>query len=730
MKMLESSSLKKEAAIITLTLLLTSTVFLQLISQHVNAADVKIISLAPLTRRGKVGDTIHIIGTINKTDGLFQIWFNNTLVLTETASGNNVNTSFTVPALPGGNYTLTLRDVDANINATSWFIIETAYILKVSKPEHPKQLQQGAKVNISVSITGGKANTVYTANITVKTPLVNETYSRTIHLSNTTDIGIGNATIIYPFENAHTNYTGTYTVSFNGTLASDTFFIGLTDLIEYHRNDLMKIWAVGYSSRENVTITIKTKNGEKIDEFLWNVTDGVVNASWILPSNTLIGNYSIVIMPNVKVVNDTQTFAVPGFKTEIVPRNLAGEPVPNTLIRIHDKWANKTYNVTSNTKGAATKQLERGEYNATAYFKKVKVGEALTFSIENESLTLNFTCQLTSLNITVVSAQGVKIPFVFIRLYYNFTTDLDGKKVNETISFQTDITGTAKQHSFLLNASYKMNASRYGQVFNQTMFANLGSCAWKNITIVCPERVLQVNVTDWEGKPIENALVELHEFMGGLRYTKFTDNTGAATLRCVFGKYHLKVYSDAILLKEETVELFNETVTLPIRCTLYNLPICVKVVDYFGQSIPNANVTLERNGIKIHSSVTGADGIANFREIGGTLTIKVYLAKRDLPETTLTAYIGEGRDYSNPILVKIGKYIVLASLLVDSAQLAMIILILATIVLVAIIEIVRRKRFRTGKVSSQSLNIEFYGKNFISKIMETYHKKELRKQRF
>jgi hypothetical protein len=78
--------------------------------------------------------------------------------------------------------------------------------------------------------------------------------------------GIGNATIIYPFDDVpkpHTNYTGTYTVSFNGTLASDTFFIGLTDLAEYHRNDTMKIWAVGYSSYDNVTITIKSKDDEE-----------------------------------------------------------------------------------------------------------------------------------------------------------------------------------------------------------------------------------------------------------------------------------------------------------------------------------------------------------------------------------------------------------------------------------------------------------------------------------
>jgi hypothetical protein len=708
---MESIGLKKKMAIIALTVLLTLTIFSQMISLRVNAVDVKITSISPTNKRGKVGDTVRVTGTINTTGGQYEIWFEkdpwHVLVKNGTASENNVNASFTVPALPSGNYTLILKDVAANINATSWFIIETNYILKVSKPEYPKQLQQGAKVNISISITGGKTEPPYIANITVKTPAADEAYSIHASLENTTNTGIWNATITYPFADvpkAHTNYTGTYTVSFNGTLASDTFFIGLTDLAEYHRSDTMKIWAVGYSSYDNVTITIKSKDGEKIDEFLWNVTDGVVNANWTLPLDMLIGNYSIIITPKVKPVNDTQTFAVPGFKIELVPRNLAGEPVPNVFISIYDKWANKPDNVTSNGNGVAAKKLERGEYNATAYFKKVKVSEALTFNIENESKTINFTCQqLTSLNITVVSAQNpaIKIPFVSIRLYYNFTTDLDGgKAVNETVSFLTDITGTAKQHSFLTTASYRINASRYEQIFSQTEFKSLEPCAWNNITMLCPERVLHVNVIDWEGKPIENATVELQELMGGIRYIKFTDNAGNATFNCLFGKYYLRVYFNWILLTEETVELFNETVTRSIHCTLYNLPICVKVVDYFGQPIPKAKVSLERNGVKINLKVTGTDGVASFTEIGGTLTIKVYLIDSELPEATVTTYIGEKRGYSNPILVKIGKYVVLAGLLVDTAQFAMIILILATVVLIAIIEIVRRKRLKLGKTSS------------------------------
>jgi len=699
---MESIGLKKKTAIIALITMLTLTIFSQMIFPHVNAVDVEITSITPSTQRGKVGETVRIVGTINKTDGWYQIWFNNTLVVNGTASGNNVNASFTVPALPSGNYTLTLRDVTANINATSWFIIETDYILKVSKPEPPKQLQQGAEVNISIGITGANASINYFANVMVKNP-VNETYSKEVQLS-TKDDGTGNVTITYPSSN--TNYTGTYTViaNFSGTLVTDTFFIGLTNSTEYHRRQTVDIKAI-YAAYENVTLRIEGK-GVSLSKNLTANDQGIVHyAEWSIPENATMGSYKISItsISNItrKTSPDIQNFTVPGFKIQICTRNLADETVSNVTIKVHDQWANQTYNGISNSTGFANIMLEVGEHDFTAYYKGVKVNQTSVF-IEGER-TLDIRCQLTNLNITVVSAQNqtIRIPFVSLRLYYNFTTDLDGgKAVNETVSFQTDINGTVEQHSFLLNAFYEMNASRYGHIFNQTTFANLEPCAWNNITIVCPERVLHVNVIDWENKSIENATVELQELMGGIRYIKFTDSAGNATFHCLFGKYYLRVYSNGILLIEETVELFNETVTRRIHCTLYNLPICVKVVDCFGQPIPKAKVVLERNGVEIGSNSTGADGVAGFIKTGGVLTIKVYLIDSELPEATVTTYIGEKRGYSNPILVKIGKYVVLAGLLVDTAQFAMIILILATVVLIAIIEIVRRKRLKLGKTSS------------------------------
>ncbi len=696
---------KKSAALVALTLVPFLTIFLQLIIPQAHAANVEITSVSPKT--GRVGDLVNLVGKINTTNGEYQVFLGNIQVASGYAFGNNVNSSFKVPSMPSGNYTLTLCDVVANMNATSWFYVETAYHVSIAKPPHPRQLQQGAKaINITISISGGRAETTYIANITVKTP-ANETYYSLTSL-NTTDKGEASTLIRYPENfsgNAHTNYTGFYTVAFNGTLASDRFFIGLTDQTEYHRRDTVKIVAIRYEllNGKNVTITIVFGN-KTVDRFNCTVSNGIVEANWPVPDNSLIGNYSLSIepQPENKKVNDTQVFAVPGFKTEITPRNLAGEPVSNVLLKVFDKWANTTYNAISNSEGVSTIQLEMGEYNFTAYFKNVRVGNA-SFTITQEA-KLNLTCLLTNLKVSVVGEQNdvLKIPFVTLNLSITYITDLDGGRIeNETIISQTDIGGSAEFKSFILNAySYKIVTSRYGRVFNlnNDTLTGLKPVGWNNITIICPLEALQVTVLDGEGTPIPNALVEAREAMGGLRYIGYTDQEGRVSLNCLFGLYGVKVYSKGVLLNTTTAELFEEK-SITICCRLYNLPIHIKVVDYFGQPIPNANVTLERNGVLMGSGLTGSNGVVGFTEIGGTLTIKVYLSGQQ-PESTITCSITEARDEANPIVVKVGRYVILASLLLETSWFTTIIIIVAFAVLLILIEVsMRRKRLKNGKTS-------------------------------
>ncbi len=666
--------------------------FSQLFLPHVKAVDVEITSISPETQTGNVGDTVRVIGTINTTNGLYQIWFGDALVVNETAAENNVNASFLVPTLPKGNYTLTLSDVTANINATSWFVIETTYYIQISTPTPPEQLQENATVEISVSVTGGEANVVYVANVTVEAPTPsNETYSALVTLSNTTDTGIGNATITYPDAfggGAHTNYTGTYTVSFNETLATDTFFIGLTDRAEYHRGDTVNIKAAGYQQYENVTVKILFGT-----EVLSNQTDvqaddlGFVYANWTIPMNATIGEYTVNITstsspPTEKRVPDFQHFSVPGFDVNVTARNLAGETVQSVAVRVYED-GKSVVNKTTGSDGIAHLTLEIGSYNLQAYFKEQKVNET-TIEVSGAA-SFDIVCNLTNMKVIAIAIKGeneVRLPEVKIDL----TSQLD----NRTLT--TDINGVAEFHSLLPNASYQLNSSRYDVIFNTTrismLLVNEEPVAWYNVTVVCPTYSLKVNVTNPNAAnaPI-NATVKVLEFMGGLYYENVTVN-GVAIFDCAMGKYYVEVYAYGIKINKGTVDLTNGSATLPLSCKLYGLTLTVQVVDYFGQPIAGANVTVLRQGLNIQPKQTNSGGVAEFSDlIGGDIQVAVYLPGQTQVCVAKNYYV----DYSTAIQIKIEKYISLAGFLVEAGQLATIIIIAVTVAIVLLLEIHRRR---------------------------------------
>jgi hypothetical protein len=683
--------LNKKLVITSLAALLLLATVLQLTIPHVKAVDVEITSISPETRVGKVGEIVRIVGTVNTTNGRYEIWFENVLVKNETASENNVNASFSVPPLPKGNYTLTLRDIEADINATSWFVVETAYYIQISKPTPPEQLQENSTVEISVSLTGGESNTIYNANITVKAPTPsNETYSTLITLS-TTDNGIGNATITYPdaFSSAHTNYNGKYTVSFNETLATDTFSIGLTDRTEYHRGDTVNIRAAGYKQYENVTVTI-TFGTETL-----NQTDvmadelGLIHTSWPIPLNATIGEYAVNITststpPTTKAVPDFQRFRVPGFDVNVTARNLAGDSVQNVLVRVFED-GNSVANETTDLNGMVRLKLEIGSYYFQAYFKEQKVNET-TIEI-SDATSFDLVCNLTNMRVIVVAIKdGKEIPLPEVKI--NLTSQAENRLL------ATDINGEAEFHSLLPNASYELNISRYDMLFNTTSISTLliseVAVAWYNVTIVCPTYKLEVNVTNPNAanQPIDNATVKVIEFMGGLYYENTTVN-GVATFDCVLGKYYVEVYARGIKIKEETVDLTNGSATLSISCKLYGLTITVRVVDYFGQPISGANITLLRQGLNVQPKQTNSSGMAEFSDlIGGDINIAVYLPGQAQICVAKNYY---NIDYPVEIQIKIEKYISIFGFLIETGQLATIIITVVTVAIIFSLEVYHRR---------------------------------------
>jgi hypothetical protein len=659
---------------------------------------VYIYQVTPQSLSGPVGQQVNVQGTIDTRNGAYQVWFGDNLVDDNTADGFYVNVNFTVPEITGGSYTIVLRDVEKNANATQDFSVNTEYSAKAIVPSSPAVMQQGSNVILNVTVTGGQSSTVYQANITVMLPNpLSTNYSRQITLT-TNQQGTSQTQITFPdasFQPADsiTDYAGTYTVYFNQTqlLSTDPFFIGFTNLDTYHRSQSATIRAIGYQPNEAATISISYANtGDLVySEMSTATNDGIINAVWTVPSDAKIGNYNITITPQntPKLVPDTQIIRVPGYPITIQTLNLAGDIVPQILVEALDEATDEIYTTTSALNGKATANLENGNHRITAFWNDVKVGETSVSITGEDSFVLR--CELTTLRITVRNEDGFLMPFVNLAIVFQYVTTKESRTEIESFSGQTDLSGTFVVNSTLPTVSYTVNASLYGVVFNtgNNTIANLPAQSIYEAFLLCPTHPMSLKVVGYDRAPIIGSRLELVEITSGIFHGYITDDSGSAGGDVTFGKYKLRAYAENILLNETELDVFTNTKT-EIFCSLYNIHISVKVVDYFGQPISNAQVVINRQGMKEMSAPTQAGGTATFSNIiGGRMQIITYPAGMEDSYEALNIQI----EAPQSIQVKMSKYVLLGSLLIETSTLTAILLVAGAVILFLLVEYLRGK---------------------------------------
>ena len=648
-------------------------------------ARMTILSMDPAS--GSVGTYVQLRANTTTTSGKYEVRFDE--ILLEEAGGNAslgiINASFIVPQAVAGNHTVTVTDVETGENATSTFTVLTSYTLTVHKPETPGQIQEGDSIPVSVNITGGESDRSYVANITVQTP-ANVSYAKMANVS-TTSIGSGNETVDYPDEfsiDANSQYVGDYKVLLNSTFDVSSFYVGLTNSTEYHRNQTVDIQAL-YKPNENVTLTI---TGRDLHEFVNLTADstGMVSyTNFTVPLNATIGSYRIDILsasadPTVKNPPDIQNFTVPGFTVNVTAKNLAQDPVSNVQIRAFENMVS-VGNASSDSEGLAAIKLELGNYTLEAHFKDQKVGER-TAKITGAT-SLDFICELTNLKIHVIALFGganISIPDAQIHLF------------PDNVTIRTNINGNAIAHSLLPNVTYSLNVSRYNVSFKevttiQQLLMNETAVAWYNVTITCPTLTLGVNITKPNGEPIRDVVVKIQESMGGLRSENTTGPDGTVIFNSAFGKYHLQVFSEAgVSLNETIVELFqNQSVV--VICNLFDLTISIRVVDYFGQPLSNTNVALQQEGLSPILKTTQLDGLATFNIDGGKFGVFVYINNQTHPIVSREFTIED----STAIELRIEQLTLLAGFLVQTRLLAIVIASVLFVVFIISLEIYRRK---------------------------------------
>lgn len=688
--------LNKKIVVFALLLLvcsvITLTPFIGVVGQD-QASAVTITQVSP-GKTGPVGTHLLVQGTLYTFNGSYQILFDQTLASSGTSKGYYVSAYANVPELANGTHALTLWDLASNTNATIQFLVTTAYSI-IPAP----QIQERGSMVLNISVTGGVPNTPYSANVSVSLPNpLNTVYFKTFLLGTSNDKGTIIGQVVYPDSSFQpvgsiTDYAGSYTVSFNQSLAQNSFSVGFLDSTLYHRGQIAMLRAAGYQPNQAVNLTISnTVNRATIgSQPLTASADGTIITTWTIPSDARLGDYTVQITPtqgNPKAIPDIESITVTGYTIQVKTINLAGEAVPQINVQALDIASNFITSSKTGSDGIATLTAAGGPQSFIASWNGVKVGQNdLTIS-SSDSFTIK--CTLTNLKITVKNQIGVPMSSVSLAVSYSY-------KPADTSDFQIgSVTGqTNRAGSFTINStlpliSYNIEASIYNKVFNAAneTFNAIPAQALSEVVITCPNEALTLTVVGYNQAPISGARIELIEETNSLVYTATTNDSGTANNLVTFGTYHVTVYKDKIQINETTIEAFS-TSQQEIHCTLFGIEVSVRVVDLLGNGIQKANVTLVGQASERFSALTKVDGTATFSDVvGGNMQILAFAQGSPNNYQAITITVNQ----PTSVNIKLGQFIALGPLVVLASTLIDIIIVALAIIVLVTLEVYRMKK--------------------------------------
>ena len=669
----------------TILIMLTLTMSLYSLLPAVNAANPALTLGSP---SGTVGQTININGTLQTAVGQYNIYFDSIKVKNGTSGTDaKFTTTFVVPQATFGQHTMELQDVIAALNATQTFIVQTSYTISPqSLPPAPRQLQEGAPVQLKAQVFGANATQSFNQTVGVTTPAASR-YNATVQFS-TNQTGTAESTLYYPVDfstvGANTNYTGTYVVRLykNASMvgAQNSFFIGLTNATSYHRHDWVNIRAMNYTKTNeyaNITIALGTKQVNKVSLAIHN---GEVIYDWQVPANASIGTYTVIVKSlnstvtgTNKLAPDIQNFTVPGFTITFTTVNLNLEHVSavNATIYQIDPFnsSRKTLAASGVTpsSGSIGYTLERGNYSVRAFYKGVLVNQTGLIQIYNTS-SWTIVCQLTRIAITIYDGK-TNVPLTFLGFVLNMTyrTTANVTKTETQIAI-TNVTATCLFQNQLIDANYTLTVYRAQRPFNTT---RLGPIALNTkvytFSLTFPVLSLTIHAEDAKHTALDGYPVKIFDVAGGIydNATATTNSSGNVTFGAVFGQYRIRLYdkAEAVVLNETLFTLVNST-SLLIRSDIFNANLTVKIVGYFGQPIPNVKVRLEREGGSPLDVNTDGSGTAFFEGVvGGNSFVSVFVGGDMVTETTSVYVQGNAQ-----ITVSIGKYVNVLGFIMDTSQ--------------------------------------------------------------
>ncbi|UCD97202.1 MAG: hypothetical protein JSV35_03920 [Candidatus Bathyarchaeota archaeon] len=641
----------KRTMIVRFFTLITIFISASVLSAHFLSsvqAQPTLISVTP--EEGTVGTEVAIIGEIETVNGSYEVLFDNVVVLSGVASIIDVADSFHVPNSTTGVHEIKLRDVSNETESASIdFTVTPDYVVKAEALPETKQFQEGSNVTLFSVVTGEETNKTLRVRIDVVDP-ENVTYSTAEFLMQTSPLGNASMSRVFPVDfgnESHSSFVGDYTLklvsSTNETLATGSFEIGLTDATEYSRFQTVNIKAANYSDFDQITAVIEFDE-ETVFQITPVASNGSIEVNWTIPANASLGTYSLTIdrKPIAKTPPDLQDFMIvsASYACKVRAVNTERKPVKGVLIEANNMTDNAVSENFTDADGFVSFFLEATNYTFTAFWNsstapRAQVGEiaqtSLSMNVTGETEHLLINCSLANLIIVARDEAGTALPLVETRINFTYVSRLE-VPINESLTSQTAINGTAKFPVLITNINYTLIVGRYGSRFGE-YWVNVTKATTVNVT--APTHRLTLTIYDRNQTRLAGAQVKVFESSTGQNapegdYVKevTSNDFGEAEFNFTFGRYGVIVFLEGIQVNETHLDVVTQPTESSIYCSLYPLTLNITIQDYFGQGIENANVTVEREGRRVASSNTQGNGVVRFTElIGGGYRVIVIMGE-------------------------------------------------------------------------------------------------------
>jgi len=441
---------------------------------------------------------------------------------------------------------------------------------------------------------------------------------------------------------------------------------------------VMAVTAISISPTKGVVGDLVTVNGtiDTANGFFtvrWNQTfnitsgqasDVKVAASFVVPQTIGAPSPSARNVTVELIDNITGTIATANFRLfivcEIQTKNLAGENITGVLVEVYNATFPNALVMKGNTNatGWIRFNLDAGNHTFKAFVKDVEVGSRSENLTADTELVLPL--RLVNVAVAVETEASEGVPSVDVAMKYNYTTR-SNNTISEIASMRTNLTGVATIQNLFTNTTYKVEATRYGMLFNSTTLAvEFLPSSPLSLDLTLPTYMLNVHAIDSQSKPADGVQIKVYEWTSGVTtplQTYVTGSDGDASFLLPFGRYRLIVSMGDAFLNESIVNLVENPVAFTFYLSTANVQVTVSAFDYFGQPIANAEVRIERKIGQEYESLDskrtdGGRSAAFALNVGGDSRISVYVGDRLV--AVKTQFFGTGQ---NQVTFNISEYV-------------------------------------------------------------------------